>query len=84
MRDGLLYAFAALGAVTVARWIIRRAAQAVLRRPTVWRRYQRALCRSTIEAITDPAFHDELQRFARDLSEDLDLAVSSAFRPPRA
>jgi hypothetical protein len=78
MRDGLLYAFAALGVVTAARWIFVRVLRWFMRRPAIYRRRQRALCRAAIKTASDPAFHEALQRYARDLAEDLEAAVSSS------
>jgi hypothetical protein len=75
MRDAFLYALAALGAVSLGRWLFGVIALAVMKRTGLLRRFRRASLRHTLETITSEEWQEGLQRDVGELVVDVSDAV---------
>jgi hypothetical protein len=80
MKEGLLYALAALGVVTLGRWILVAVAWVISDRTGLTRRFRRAIWRHDMELIASPEWQASFERDVRHLVEDFEDAMPSSWR----
>jgi hypothetical protein len=83
VRDGMLYALAALGAVTLARWLLLLLAWIVSYGTGLDRRLRRAVWRHDLALIASPDWQASFEQEARRYVEDFEAALPPAYRPAR-